>query len=346
MSPSPLRPTWAAAAFVAALGALSNPPTPMTAHAAAPTSIEWRTDFDRARAEAVATRRLLWVQFTGPWCHNCQRMERESFPSPQVRGLAGDDFVPVKLRSDQYEELALGYGLSSLPATVIVRPGGEVVALSQGFLDAGAFAGFLRDSLARDGRTPAAVLAAARTAETPKVAPRPVTRALAMGGYCPVSLVEHHKLVAGSPAVTAERSGLTYRFAAASVRDAFVKSPEKYLPVNGGRCPVAQVDHGDARDGTPACGVLYDGHLFLCAGESDRKQFLKAPERYAQVDVADRGFCPHCLARDGLAVRGRPAFSLTRGVRRYLFPDAQHRDAFRDRLAELPDAGREVTLTR
>src|SRR5262249_33465467 len=52
------------------------------------------------------------------------RMERESFNHPSVLGQASGRFVAVKLRSDVHEELAVGYGLSALPATVILRPTG------------------------------------------------------------------------------------------------------------------------------------------------------------------------------------------------------------------------------
>jgi hypothetical protein len=45
--------------------------------------------------------------------------------------------------------------------------------------------------------------------------------------------------------------------------------------------------------------------------------------------VVDRGFCPHCWARDGLLVRGVPRYSLTRSGGRYLFPDPTHLEAFR-----------------
>ena len=53
--------------------------------AAEPESIAWRDDYDNlALEEARAANRLLWIQFTGPWCPNCTRMERDSFPDPVV----------------------------------------------------------------------------------------------------------------------------------------------------------------------------------------------------------------------------------------------------------------------
>src|SRR5262245_51880561 len=82
--------------------------------------IEWRADLRRAVDEAETTNRLLWLQFTGPWCHFCQLMDRESFIHPKVVGQARDHFIPVKLQSEENEDLATRFGISGLPATVIV----------------------------------------------------------------------------------------------------------------------------------------------------------------------------------------------------------------------------------
>ena len=108
--------------------------------AAEPDSIAWRDNYGSALEEAKAANRLLWIQFTGPWCPNCTRMERDSFPDPMVVQHARDSFVPVKLRSDVYEELALSFNLSALPATIIVAPTREVVAIQQGYLGPAEFA--------------------------------------------------------------------------------------------------------------------------------------------------------------------------------------------------------------
>src|SRR3954452_16798915 len=89
--------------------------------------IEWRGDLRRAVAEAEASNRLLWLQFTGPWCHFCQLMDRESFVHPRVVAQSRGHFVPVKLQSEEHEGLASRFGITGLPATVIVTSGGEVI---------------------------------------------------------------------------------------------------------------------------------------------------------------------------------------------------------------------------
>jgi thioredoxin-like negative regulator of GroEL len=116
--------------------------------------IPWLTDLHRAEIEARAQNRLLWVQFTGSWCPNCMRLERESLMHPRVVGHARDFFVPVKIQSDQREDLVERFGLTGIPATVLIKPSGEIVAQHEGYVDAATFGTFLERALIRSGRSP------------------------------------------------------------------------------------------------------------------------------------------------------------------------------------------------
>jgi YHS domain-containing protein len=249
-------------------------------------------------------------------------MERDSFPHDTVVQRARRSFVPVKLRSDIHEQLALSFNLSGLPATVVVAPTREVVAIHQGYLGPQELDSLLREALARrPGRE--AMEPSAGKEPKPKLEPQ-----LALSGYCPVSLISNRRLVPGQTEYTVQHEGRVYLFADLVMSNLFRRDPERYIPLNNGRCPVNQVDRGQARPGDPRCGVLYQGHLYLCATAEDRRRFLKDPERYASADVAERGFCPHCLQGSGRLVKGDPRYSIRREGRRYLFPDTSHRDAF------------------
>src|SRR4051794_31838253 len=97
-------------------------------------AIPWRSDFRRAEAEARAQDRLLWLQFTGSWCPNCVRLEREAFVPPKVVGHACQSFAPVKLQSEEHEDLVERFGLTGIPATILITPRGEVVARHEGYI--------------------------------------------------------------------------------------------------------------------------------------------------------------------------------------------------------------------
>jgi YHS domain-containing protein len=298
-----------------------------------PDPISWRGDYAGALEEAKAANRLLWIQFTGPWCPNCTRMERESFPDPAIIQHARVSFVPLKLRSDVHEQLALGFNLSGLPATVIVAPSREVVVVRQGYLGPDELDALLREVLAgRRAPLPrgesAGPLSGLETVARPDPSRPKSESRLALSGYCPVSLISDRRLVPGQTEYTVQHEGRVYRFASLVMRNLFRRDPERYVPVNRGECPVSQVERRTARAGDPRWGALYDGRLYLCATEEDRRRFLKDPQRYAQVDVAEQGFCPHCMDETGLLVRGDPKYGVTRDGRTYWFESASHRDAY------------------
>src|SRR5579885_555074 len=128
------RPRTATTALSLAVGVLCTSVTPGPARATEPVPIAWRDDYGGALEEARASNRPIWIQFTGPWCPNCVRMERDSFPDADVIEHSQRSFVPLKLRSDVHEQLALGFNLSGLPATVLVAPTCEILAIRQGYL--------------------------------------------------------------------------------------------------------------------------------------------------------------------------------------------------------------------
>jgi YHS domain-containing protein len=259
-------------------------------------------------------------------------MEQDSFPHPAIRAHGGQSFVPVKLRSDLNQELALGFELSGLPATVIMAPSREVLAVRQGYLGPEELRLLLERALAgrAQGERPVGTgpeVKSAQPVERQAARPRNESQ-LALSGYCPVSLVSEKRLIPGQAEYTVTHDGRLYRFANLVRFNLFRRDPQRYIPANGGNCPVAEIERQDTEPGDPRFGVLFQGRLFLCATDADRQRFIQEPARYAAVDVIAEGFCPHCLVERGLFVRGDPRVELNREGRRYWFPDPSHRQAF------------------
>lgn len=270
--------------------------------------IPWRGQFEAAHTEARQQNRPLWVQFTGPWCLFCRRMDRETFTRPEVVALSRD-FVPVKIRSDDREDLIERFGIEGLPATLILAPDGRVLGRHEGFADPEEFLGFLFRS------RPAP--------ENPRAAE------VALAGYDPVALVNGQGLTPGQPTLAVRHDGQEFRFVDEADRQRFLRQPDRFQPTNRGRCAVSLVDRGTAVEGDPRWGVYYQGRLYLCVDEAARRRFAADPARYADADLADAGRCPHCVPRAGRLVPGLPQFSLIHEGRRYLFPDRVHLEAFR-----------------
>ncbi|MDG3002994.1 thioredoxin family protein [Paludisphaera mucosa] len=305
--------------------------------------LSWRAEYGAALEEARAANRLLWVQFTGSWCPNCRRMEQDSFSNPAVVARTRSEFVAVKLHADANEELAMGFNLTGLPASVIVDPSLNVLAVHQGYLGPDDLDGLLgRAAASRAPRhNPEDLADAPRLALELVGPPAPeVLRTMAvskplkkeehaaLSGYCPVSLVSDKRLIPGQAEYAVSHEGRIYRFANLVTFNLFRRDPERYVPANDGLCPVEKLENGRNASGDPRFGALYKGRLYLCASKDDRVRFLQEPDRFATVGVEEGGNCPHCLAQGGQAVPGDPRFSLTQGGRRYWFPDEDHRSAF------------------
>ena len=110
-------------------------------------------------------------------------MERESLTDPRVVASSRERFVPVKLRTDAHEALVAHFGLEGIPATIILKPSGEVVSRNEGFVESGPFLALLGDALARTmpvrqiASTPVRTRSVPpRTNGEPRPRPRPKSR--------------------------------------------------------------------------------------------------------------------------------------------------------------------------
>jgi len=327
-----------------------------TARAVETGALPWRADFARAQDEARSRNRPLWVQFTGSWCGYCVRMERETFAKPDIVALAREQFVPVRVRSDDREDLAESFGVSSLPATFLLTPSGDLIARREGYADPRSFRAFLDQALVGlaqleppmghpgprgEADRPVPLPPLPPDEKAPPVVPAPATphaevgdgrgttAPVALGGLCPVSLIREQRRVPGRRDLALHREGQVYWFASVAHREAFQDQPDLFLPADGGRCVVNRLDFGRSLPGLFRHGVIYQDRIYLCADAEALRRFSRNPARYTDGDVADQGFCPHCRDQSGPRVRGSSRFTAWHAGRRYFFPDAEHLAAFR-----------------
>lgn len=93
--------------------------------------------------KALASGQLLMVDFWADWCGPCKML------APAIEGL-GDEYegkaIVGKINVDEEQELAIRYGVMSIP-TVIFFKNGEEVARKVGVLPAAQFAEVLENYL-------------------------------------------------------------------------------------------------------------------------------------------------------------------------------------------------------
>ncbi|MCI0704016.1 MAG: hypothetical protein L0241_23400 [Planctomycetia bacterium] len=150
----------------------------------------------------------------------------------------------------------------------------------------------------------------------------------ALGGNCPVCLVEMGKLVPGSDKHTATFDRQVYRFPSAKEKEMFAANPVKYAPALGGDCVVCRVNAGVRMPGKSEFAVVHGGRAYLFPSAKERDAFKADPKKYEAADIGLHRYCTVCAVNAKKWVAGKNEFvSVYDGVR-YFFPSADEKKVF------------------
>ncbi len=125
--------------------------------------LTWRDDYEAGLAEAKATNKPIFIDFTGYACTNCRWMEANIFPEKEVHALL-KQFVRVQLYTDGQGEKykrnrdlqEANFGTVALPLYAVMTPEGKEIAHFPGMTrDVNIFVRFLKQGL---GPTVASVI--------------------------------------------------------------------------------------------------------------------------------------------------------------------------------------------
>ena len=108
------------------------------------------------------------------------------------------------------------------------------------------------------------------------------TQHVALGGYCPVSLVESGKLVQGLPSFQYRYQGLVYQMASPSAASKFAQQPSLYVPPFPTYDPVKVSETGLEQPGSLPIFALHQGKPWFFLDDNNRKKFLRTPDPYPQ----------------------------------------------------------------
>lgn len=152
---------------------------------------------------------------------------------------------------------------------------------------------------------------------------------VALGGYCPVCLVNINKAIHGRSEYTSVYDGRRYLFPLPEQKNAFDAEPTTFAPALGGNCTVCKVEMGKDVPGTAKFSVAHGGRLYLFRSAEQQAMFRADPEKYMDADLALKGRCAVCYAEEKKDVLGMAEFAVDFRGKRYLFPDAKHLEKFR-----------------
>jgi len=96
-----------------------------TADQSKPT-IPWAPSYATGMATAQAQKRPVLIKFSAEWCKWCERMDVEVFvDEPVIQALQG--YTCIKVDVDERPDVAMAYGVRSLPRVVVINTHQEIV---------------------------------------------------------------------------------------------------------------------------------------------------------------------------------------------------------------------------
>jgi thioredoxin-like negative regulator of GroEL len=143
--------------------------------AAAPAAeVEWRTDYNAARREAVQKNLPLLVEFGTRTCFWCKKMDAATYRDGTVVGLLNQQFVAVKVDGDRNPFLTQNLKVDGFPTAVLASPDGVILDRVEGFLAPAPFVDHLRKAAAASADWPTRAYAEASNALAGRDYPRAI----------------------------------------------------------------------------------------------------------------------------------------------------------------------------
>ena len=106
----------------------------------------------------------------------------------------------------------------------------------------------------------------------------------ALGGYCPVTLLEQWEWKLGNIQFAETRDNQVYLFASSDAQHRFQQDPDRYIPAFSGNDVVLAIDSGETTRGKREHGITYEGRIYLFATEESLDRFSQSPKLYAIVN--------------------------------------------------------------
>lgn len=89
--------------------------------------VKWEADKEFAIKEAAQKEKYVLYHFTADWCRPCRNLEKFVFPNPAVSRAFEQHVIPVQIDVDLNPDLVQKYGITGIPADVIITPSGRAV---------------------------------------------------------------------------------------------------------------------------------------------------------------------------------------------------------------------------
>ena len=100
---------------------------------AAGSEIKWHS-YEEGMALGKKLGKKVFIDFYADWCGFCQMMERSTYQDASVISILNRDFIPVKVHSEQEQEIALRYDIRALPNVTFISEDGTSIGSIPGYI--------------------------------------------------------------------------------------------------------------------------------------------------------------------------------------------------------------------
>lgn len=130
--------------FMASIPAAAAEQTAAVPRAQREGGVVWSQSYEVSTKVAATEKSPCLLFFTASWCRWCQKLEREVLVEPKVVSVLRK-FVCVKLDVDKNRDVAMAYGVVSMPRIIVINTQNEMIGDWLGYRDAGQFLQLLAD---------------------------------------------------------------------------------------------------------------------------------------------------------------------------------------------------------
>lgn len=102
---------------------------------AASSQIQWHS-YNEGMARGKFEKKRIFLHFYADWCAFCKEMEKKTFADPAVIAALNNDFIPIRVNTDQDRETSVLFRVQGLPDTWFFAENGEIIGHRPGFISA------------------------------------------------------------------------------------------------------------------------------------------------------------------------------------------------------------------
>lgn len=277
--------------------------------------IEWDTNLQRAQNASRQTGKPVLLHFYSDTCPPCRMMESNTFPDKNVVELVNASFIPVKLNTREHPQEANSFNVQAVPMDFVISPDGNIIKASKGGQGAGQYCQFLASARPAPIQQPPVA--------NPAVSPVNPYPPNPQGGVNPPPALPDfpglppEKQGTQTPPITQIGSaGACPIDETPSFDYSKIPDEEKAIIEYEGYCPVELGKKQLWTRGDYRIKELFEGRLYLFAGEAQRAEFKRNPFLYAP---AYQGIDIVAWKETGKKVQGTRYFGAWAAGRVFLF---------------------------